>query len=139
MFAGFFYIFAITIPSYMKRLIKSFGFAIKGIRLVFASEANIQIHLVVSALVIICGFIFNISTTEWLLCLLCMGVVMGLEMMNTAIEKFVDLVSPEKNPLAGKVKDIAAGAVLIAVMYSVIIGLVIFVPKGWELLMTFIA
>lgn len=139
MFAGFFYIFAITIPLHMKRLIKSFGFAIKGIRLVFASEANIQIHLVISALVIICGFIFNISTTEWLLCLLCMGVVMGLEMMNTAIEQLVDLVSPEKNPLAGKVKDIAAGAVLIAVFFSVIIGLIIFVPKGWESLMILIA
>ena len=139
MFAGFFYIFVLTIQLRMKRLIKSFGFAIKGIRLVFASEANIQIHLVISALVIICGFIFSISITEWLLCMLCMGVVIGLEMMNTAIEQLVDLVSPEKNPLAGKVKDIAAGAVLITVFFSVLIGLIIFIPKGWESLMILIA
>lgn len=118
----------------MRRLIKSFGFAINGIRMTFASEANIQIHLFVSILVIICGIIFKISTSEWLICLLCMGVVFGLEMMNTAIEKLVDLVSPAKNALAGKVKDIAAGAVLIAVFFSVIIGLIIFMPKGFKLL-----
>lgn len=100
----------------------------------FASEANIQIHLFVSILVIICGIIFKISTSEWLICLLCMGLVFGLEMMNTAIEKLVDLVSPAKNALAGKVKDIAAGAVLIAVFFSVVIGLIIFIPKGLKLL-----
>lgn len=116
----------------MTRLIKSFSFAIKGIIHVFASEANIKIHLFVSLLVIICGFIFNISTTEWLLCLLCMGVVIGMEMMNTAIENLVNLVSPEQNKTAGLVKDIAAGAVLITVVFSVIIGLCIFVPKGLD-------
>lgn len=116
----------------MSRLTKSFGFAIKGIQYVFASEANIKIHLIVSLLVVICGFIFNISITEWLLCLLCMSIVIGMEMMNTAIENLVDLVSPEKNKTAGLVKDIAAGAVLITVVFSVIIGLIIFVPKGLE-------
>lgn len=116
----------------MSRLTKSFGFAIKGIQYVFASEANIKIHLIVSLLVVICGFIFNISITEWLLCLLCMSIVIGMEMMNTAIENLVNLVSPEKNKTAGLVKDIAAGAVLITVVFSVIIGLIIFVPKGLE-------
>lgn len=116
----------------MTRLTKSFGFAIKGIQYVFASEANIKIHLIVSLLVVICGFIFNISITEWLLCLLCMSIVIGMEMMNTAIENLVNLVSPEKNKTAGLVKDIAAGAVLITVVFSVIIGLIIFVPKGLE-------
>jgi diacylglycerol kinase len=71
-----------------------------------------------------------------MMCLLCIGLVFGAEMMNTAIENVVDLASPELHPLAGKAKDIAAGAVLICTIVSVVIGLLIFVPKGWSLLMT---
>jgi len=122
----------------MNKTIKSFGYAGKGIRLVFQSELNMKIHLIVGAIVVICGFIFSISFTEWMLCLLCFGLVIGMEMMNTAIEKLVDLVSPNHHPVAGKVKDIAAGAVLICAIISVIIGLLIFLPKGWSLVMTII-
>lgn len=118
----------------MKKRIKSFGYAGKGIRSVIKSEPNMKIHLFVGLLVLICGFIFHINLTEWMLCLLCFGLVLGMEMMNTAIENLVDLVSPEQHPLAGKVKDIAAGGVLICAILSVIIGLLIFVPKGWNLL-----
>ncbi|MEI7503551.1 MAG: diacylglycerol kinase family protein [Paludibacter sp.] len=122
----------------MNKTIKSFGYAGKGIRSVFQSELNMKIHFVVGVLVIVCGFIFSISITEWMLCLLCFGLVIGMEMMNTAIEKLVDLVSPNHHPVAGKVKDIAAGAVLICAIISVIIGLLIFLPKGWTLLLTVI-
>ncbi|MEI8085710.1 MAG: diacylglycerol kinase family protein [Paludibacter sp.] len=122
----------------MNKTIKSFGYAGQGIRSVFQSELNMKIHLMVGILVIICGFIFNISLIEWMLCLLCFGLVIGMEMMNTAIEKLVDLVSPNHHPVAGKVKDIAAGAVLICAIISVIIGLIIFLPKVWILVMTII-
>lgn len=121
----------------MNKTIKSFGYAGQGIRSVFQSEQNMRIHLIVGCLVIIFGFIFNICLTEWMLCLLCFGLVIGMEMMNTAIEKLVDLVSPNHHPIAGKVKDIAAGAVLICAIISVIVGLLIFVPKAWVLLVNF--
>jgi len=118
----------------MRKRIQSFGYAIRGIRYVFGTEANMKIHIAISILVIICGIVFAISLTEWIFCLLCIGLVVAAEMLNTAIENVVDLASPEQHPLAGKAKDIAAGAVLICAIISVIIGLLIFVPKGWNLI-----
>jgi len=119
-----------------KKLIRSFGYAIKGIKSVVSTETNMQIHLIIGLLVIICGFLFSISLTEWMLCLICIGLVFGMEMINTAIEKIVDLVSPESHPLAGLAKDIAAGAVLICAFISVVVGLTIFIPKGLALLIS---
>jgi diacylglycerol kinase (ATP) len=118
----------------MRKRIKSFGYAIRGIRYVFGTEANMKIHIAISILVIICGIVFAISLTEWIFCLLCIGMVVAAEMLNTAIENVVDLASPEQHPLAGKAKDIAAGAVLICAIISVVIGLLIFIPKGWDLI-----
>lgn len=116
----------------MKKQIRSFGYAFKGIKVVFGKEANMNIHLIMTTLVVICGFLFSISITEWMLCILCFGLVISLEMMNSAIENLVDLVSPNENKLAGKAKDIAAGAVLVAALCAAIVGLIIFVPKGWN-------
>jgi len=96
-----------------------------------------QIHIVVAALVLIFGIVFKISIMEWIVCLLCIGLVFGAEMMNTAIENVVDLASPDLHPLAGKAKDIAAGAVLLCAIISVIIGLLIFEPKVWNLISSF--
>ena len=122
----------------MKNRIRSFGYALKGIKAVFGKEANMNIHLIMTTLVIICGFVFSISITEWMLCIGCFGLVISLEMLNSAIENLVDLVSPEKHVLAGKVKYIAAGAVLVGAICAAIVGLIIFVPKGWEMLLTII-
>src|SRR5665647_3716719 len=82
----------------MKKRIKSFGFAGRGIYSVIKSEFNMKIHITIGILVFICGLIFDISLTEWMLCLLCFGIVLGAEMMNTAIENVVDLVSPDHHP-----------------------------------------
>jgi len=117
----------------MKKRIESCVYAIQGIKSVVGSEVNLRIHLVIAIFVIVCGFFFGISATEWMLCLLCFALVIGMEMMNTAIENVVDLVSPGMHPLAGKAKDIAAGAVLICAIISALVGLLIFVPKGWAL------
>jgi diacylglycerol kinase (ATP) len=114
----------------MKARLQSFGYAFKGIKLVFGKEPNMNIHLVFCVLVIIVGFLFDISMLEWMLCLLCFGLVISLEMINSAIERLVNLVSPQKQPLAGAIKDIAAGAVLVAAIVSAIIGLLIFLPKA---------
>ncbi|NDP22374.1 MAG: diacylglycerol kinase family protein [Paludibacter sp.] len=114
----------------MKKRIRSFGYAGKGIRMVFSTEPNMRIHILIAILVTFFGVILSISITEWMLCILCFGLVISAEMINTAFENIVDLVSPEKNEIAGKVKDIAAGAVLVCAIISAIVGLIIFIPKG---------
>ncbi len=119
----------------LKKRIKSFGYAVRGIRIVFGTETNMKIHLSIAILVLIAGFTFDISVTEWIFCLLCIGLVFSMEMVNTAIENLVDLVSPNHHPLAGKTKDIAAGAVLICAISSVIVGLLVFAPKIWNVIL----
>ena len=108
---------------------KSLGYAISGIIQCIQKERNIKIHLVFMFLVIICGFLFRLSITEWLVCILSFGLVISLELVNTAIEAVVDLCTQEYHPLAKIAKDTAAGAVLISAIASVVIGLIIFVPK----------
>lgn len=113
----------------MKKRIKSFKYAIRGIQDVISGEMNMRIHLFIAVLVVIFGLVFKISNTEWLVCVLCFALVMTAEMLNTAIETVVDLVSPDKHELARKAKDVAAGAVLISAFFAAIAGLLIFIPK----------
>ena len=108
---------------------KSLGYAISGIIQCIQKERNIKIHLVFMFLVIICGFLFRLSITEWLVCILLFGLVISLELVNTAIEAVVDLCTQEYHPHAKIAKDTAAGAVLISAIASVVIGLIIFAPK----------
>jgi diacylglycerol kinase (ATP) len=108
---------------------RSFKFAICGLRDMFASQHNARIHLAAAFLVIIVGLLLDISKTEWLLVFFAMGLVLCAETFNTAVECLVDLVSPEKNKKAKRIKDTAAGAVLIAAITAAAIGLFIFLPK----------
>ena len=107
----------------------SFRYAFLGVRTVFRDQHNIRIEAVMAALAVTAGFIFSLSATEWILLLLVIALVLSLEMVNTALEYLVDLASPGRHPVAGKIKDIAAGAVLISAIFSVIIGLILFIPK----------
>ena len=109
---------------------KSFGYAFEGIFTCIQKERNMKIHCVMTLFVILAGFIFQISATEWCICLTLFGLVMALELVNTAVEAVVDLVTSERRPLAKIAKDTAAGAVLIAAIMAAIAGLVIFLPKG---------
>ena len=86
------------------------------------------IHCVAIITVTIAGFYFGITRNEWIAIILCFGMVLAAEGFNTAIERLVNLVSPEHNPIAGDVKDIAAGAVLICAIVAAIIGVIIFMP-----------
>ena len=113
---------------------KSFGYAFEGIINTVKSERNMQIHFTFMLAVVVCGFIFRISYTEWLICLTLFGLVTSLELVNTAVESVVDLVTEEHKPLAKRAKDAAAGAVLIAAIFAAIIGLIIFVPKPFIML-----
>ncbi|MDO4313299.1 MAG: diacylglycerol kinase family protein [Eubacteriales bacterium] len=109
---------------------KSFGYAFEGIYTCIKKERNMRIHCVMAVFVVIAGIILGISVTEWCICLVLFGLIMALEMVNTAVEAVVDLVTQERKPLAKIAKDTAAGAVLIAAIMSAIIGCIIFVPKG---------
>lgn len=113
----------------MKKLINSFKYAICGIGTAMKRERNLKIHIIIMLLVITAGFVFNISTIEWIICIILFGLVISAEMFNTAIEITVDITMPEKNEKAKNAKDISAGAVLITAIVSAIIGLIIFVPK----------
>lgn len=112
-----------------KGLHYSFKYAIEGIIQGVVSERNLKIHSVVALFVIIFGWLFDIHPYEWMFVFLAIGGVYSLELMNTAIERIVDLVSPQYHPLAKQAKDAAAGAVLIFALVSVIIGCIIFIPK----------
>lgn len=111
-----------------KKQLRSFVYAWKGIRCCVGKEQNLSFHLIASAVVIIAGFSLGITRMEWMIIILCIGVVIAAELFNTAIERLVDLVSPKQHPIAGQVKDIAAGAVLVCAAAAAIIGLIIFVP-----------
>ena len=112
-----------------KKLRNSFKYAFEGIGEAWKTEQNLKIHFVIMALVIIAGFMFKISAMEWIVCLLLFAIVISLELINTAIETTVDIAMPEINEKAKYAKDIAAGAVLFSAMISVIVGLIIFLPK----------
>ncbi len=113
----------------LKKSLRSFSFAWKGILAAFRSELNMKIHFFIAVFVVFFGLFLKISVTEWLIVLICFAIVFSAEMINTSIETLVDKVSPEQDPLAGKAKDVAAGAVLIVAIFVAIVGLIIFVPK----------
>lgn len=108
---------------------KSVGYALCGIKDCIVKERNIKIHLAIMSLVIIFGFLLHISLQEWIICLLLFGMVIALELVNTAIEAIVDLCSPEYHRLAKYAKDVGAGAVLVMAFFAAIIGLIIFLPR----------
>jgi diacylglycerol kinase len=109
--------------------LKSFVHAFEGILDFIKYEPQAVIHAIATVLVVAAGFYFSINTTEWIAVIVAIGLVIISEMMNTAIEKLTDMVSPEYNPRAKVVKDLAAGAVLIAALAAAMIGIVVFLPK----------
>jgi diacylglycerol kinase len=114
----------------INRLIRSFGFAFDGYRSAFAKDQkNIKIHLLIAVCVLAASILLKISRMEWITVICCIGLVICSEIFNTAIEKLADHVSPERNSEIKQVKDLAAAAVLTLCIVSVLIGLLIFIPK----------
>ena len=109
--------------------IKSFGYAIEGIITFFRTQHNAWIHAFATIVVVIFGFIFKVNSNEWCLLTIAITMVIGAEMLNTAIEFLTDIASPGYNLQAKKVKDVAAGAVLMTAIAAVIIGVLVFLPK----------
>lgn len=115
--------------SFVVNRIKSVGFALKGLFVLLRTESSIQIQFGIALVVTVAGFHYGISNTEWALQCICIGMVMGIEGLNTAIEKLADVVQPEFDEKIGLLKDISAGAVMSVSLISVIVGCIIYIPK----------
>jgi diacylglycerol kinase (ATP) len=118
----------------MKKVVRSFGYAFKGVRYAYSTQLNFRIHAAATVLAVALGVALNISEVEWLWIAIAITLVIITEMINTALEILTDMVSPEYNPKAGHVKDISAGCVVIAAAFALIAGAVIFLPKLYLLL-----
>lgn len=115
-----------------RKFFRSFKYAFKGLKQAMA-EQNFRFDLMMAFIVIVAGAFTRLTKIEWIVLLIVMALMLSLEMINTAIERVVDLASPEIHPLAKAAKDIAAGAVLVFAIASAIIGLLIFLPKWLNL------
>ena len=116
-----------------KPLLKTLSYGFNGILYTLKYERNMVIHFLVMILVIIAGIVFKITFVEWGVCFVLFALVLSLELMNTALENVVDLVTEEKKAKAKVAKDAAAGAVLVSAIFAVIIGISIFLPRLLEL------
>ena len=118
----------------MIKLIKSFGYAFKGMLIALREEQNMRIHLIAIAVVTFAGIYLGLTALEWAILALTIGSVVSMEMINAAIESLVDHVSPGFNKEAGKIKDLAAGAVLVAAIVATVIAVYIFGNKIFNLI-----
>jgi len=113
----------------MKKFFKSILFALQGIKHFFSRDRNAKIQIVMGLTAIAVGCTVSLSSFQWLLVLLCIGFVISLEMINSAIERYCDLVTTDFHPGIKIIKDVASGAVLVASIMSLVIGLIIFIPS----------
>jgi len=112
----------------LSRLLKSFGYAFKGLLKVFREEQNLRIQSVVSFITIIFGVYFKIKALEWAVLFLVIGLVLIAEISNSAVERITDVLKPRINSYVKEIKDIMAAAVLLSSLVALIVGAVIFWP-----------
>ncbi len=113
----------------IKKFLLSFTYPIKGLRYAYRNEQNLAVDVGVALLVTIAGFIFKLNLVEWSILALTIGLVISCELINTAIEAVVDLVTEDYHPLAKVAKDTAAAAVFVFAIVAIVVGLIIFLPK----------
>lgn len=114
--------------------LKSATHAWRGIGIIVKTTHNMWGHIFFAILVVIFGIILNISNPEWFAIIFAIAFVIVTESINTAIEIDIDLTSPEYHPYARDTKDVAAGAVLLAIIFACIVGAIIFLPKIWQII-----
>ena len=117
----------------LQKRIRSFSYAWKGVALAWREEENFRIELALGLLAVLAGLLFKISFTEWLVLVVVSGLVLTAEIFNTALEELCDMYRPMHDPHVGKIKDLSAGATLVASGTAFIVGLIIFVPHVWAL------
>jgi diacylglycerol kinase (ATP) len=120
--------------AYLSARLRSFGHALRGLKVLLQTQHNARIHAAATVLVLAAGALVRLSPAEWALILLAIVCVWASEALNTAIEFLVDLASPELHPLAAKAKDVAAGAVLVAAIGALVVGVLVFAPHVLKLL-----
>jgi diacylglycerol kinase (ATP) len=118
-----------TQDGFVKGRLKSLRYAFRGMLMLVRSEHSIMVQLAIGVLVSIFGFLLDITTTEWMLQTICIGMVLAAEGLNTAVEKLCDFVNPGPDPKIGRIKDIAAGGVGFAAVIAFVVGLIIYAPK----------
>lgn len=117
--------------SYLKSRLQSIRIALDGLRQVLLTQQNARIHAAASLVVFLAAWLLGFSSLEWAILLLVVGFVWAAEIFNTAIEDLVDLISKEDNPAAKRIKDISAGAVMVSVLVSILVGLILFGSRLW--------
>ena len=122
-------------PARALTLLASFGYAFEGIRYLITTQRNAKIHVAIGMVAVIAGVMLQISRLEWLALVVMIALVLTLEGVNTAVEALVDLTCPHYHPLAKVAKDVGAGMVLLAAIASVVVGVIIFWPRVWPLLL----
>ena len=113
----------------MSGLLKSFKWAIEGLKFCVRKEKNFQLHCLAAIIAIAAGFIFKISSAEWMFILICIALVLAVEMMNTAIEHLCNIIHPSVSPSVKIIKDVSAGAVFLVAVMAAVCGAIIFIPK----------
>lgn len=117
------------IPASLRAFLSGFAYAAAGIAHTVRFQRNMRVHILIAAAVTVAGLVLGIGASDWAVVALAMGVVFTAEAMNTAVEHLVNLVSPDQHPHAKLAKDAAAGAVLLAALAAVGVGLAIFLPR----------
>lgn len=115
--------------TYFGKRLKGFIYALRGTWYLLKNEPSIQVQAVIACVMIIAGFYFGISSTEWMLQILIIGLVLSMEALNTAIEELADFVHPNYHKKIGFIKDVSAGAVFIAALAAVVLACIIYIPK----------
>ena len=113
----------------MKKFLQSFIYAFNGLAYALKTQLSFQIEVFATAVVVVLGCLLGLDPNEWLWISIAITLVLVLELLNTAIEVLVDLVSPQQHPKAGAIKDVASAAVLVGSIFALIVALFIFVPK----------
>lgn len=116
----------------IKHLLKSFKYALAGLKNVFLEEQNFRIHVVIAFLVVVLGFYFRIACWEWIVLILLIALILILEIINSIFERLLDMIKPRLHEYIGDIKDMTAASVLVGAVIAVIIGLIIFLPYFLE-------
>jgi diacylglycerol kinase (ATP) len=122
-------------PTRAATLLASFRYAFAGLRYMLWTQRNAKIHTAIGLTAVTLGFLLRIDRGDWLALVLTIALVLGAEGVNTAVEAAVDLASPGYHPLAKIAKDVAAGTVLLTAITSVIVGLILFLPHLWPIVL----
>lgn len=115
------------------RLLKSFKYAGKGIFYAFREEQNIKVHFLLATIAILLAIYFQVSIGEVIALVIVISLVLVAELINTVLERVVDIIKPRMHPYAKSIKDMQAGMVLIASLAAVVVGLLIFAPRVWQI------